>query len=75
MSHTAKIQSTSTQVIDEEVMDKMENNEATGFFDYKPDPEQLTDTEILEDEFLGTYEDLDVTEVLDEQFLFVPDDE
>jgi hypothetical protein len=50
----------------------MENNEATEIFEYKPECEQLTDAEILDDGFLDGYEDVGTTDVLDTQFSFVP---
>jgi len=72
MNHTAKIDPATTSVIDDDVMDEMENSEATEIFEYKPESEQLTDAEILGDGFLDGYEDLDATDVLDTQFSFVP---
>ena len=72
MNHTAKIDPAPNSAIDDDVMDEMENNEATEILDYKPESEQLTDAEILDDGFLDGYEDLDATDVLDTQFSFVP---
>jgi len=72
MSHTAKIDPAPSSAIDNDVMDEMENNEATEIFEYKPESEQLTDAEILDDGFLDEYEDLDMTDALDTQFSFVP---
>ena len=70
MNHTAKIDLTLSNAIDDDVMDEMENNEATGMFEYKPEPEHLTDTQILDETFLDEVEDFDATEILDEQFSF-----
>ena len=71
MNHTAKIDPALTTVIDDEVMDEMENNEATGMLEYKPGSERLTDAEILDDNFLDDYDDLDATDVLDDQLSFL----
>ncbi len=75
MNHTAKVLPATSQAMDDEVMEEMENNEATGMFEYKPDPEQLTDAEILDDDFLDGYEDLEATDDIDDQFSFVPEDD
>jgi hypothetical protein len=75
MNHTAKIDPAPSSAIEDDVMDEMENNEATEIFEYKPESEQLTDAEILDDGFLDGYEDLDATDVLDTQFSFVPGEE
>ena len=72
MNHTAKIDPAPISAIDDDVMDAMENNEATEIFEYKRESEQLTDAEILDDGLLDGYEDLDVTDMLDTQFSFVP---
>ena len=71
MNHTAKIDPTLNHALEDEVMDEMENNEATGLFEYKPGSTELSDAEILDEEFLDAYEDLDATDVLDDQFSFV----
>ena len=42
MKHTAKIDPALSSAIDDDVMDEMENNEATGMFEYKPESEHLT---------------------------------
>ena len=73
MKHTAKIDPALSSAIDDDVMDEMENNEATGMFEYKPESEHLTDAEIPDEEFLDEYEDLDAADVLDAQFSFAPD--
>ncbi|MFL2547403.1 MAG: hypothetical protein ACJ0SL_08615 [Candidatus Rariloculaceae bacterium] len=74
MNQTAKIDSTLNQPIDDEVMEEMENNEATKLFDYKPESEHLTDAEILDETFLDDYDDLETTDILDENFSFNPSD-
>ena len=74
MNHTAKSDSTLINPIDDEVMDEMENNEATGLFEYKPEADQPTDAEILDENFLDDYEDFDATDVLEENFAFNPAD-
>lgn len=74
MNHTAKNDSTLINPIDEEVMDEMENNEATGLFEYAPESDQRTDAEILDEDFLDEYEDFDATDVLDENFALNPAD-
>ena len=58
----------------DDVMDEMENNEATGMFEYAPEPEHLSDAEILDESFLDDYEDFDATDVLEDDFGFVADD-
>lgn len=75
MNHTAKIQPDPSYSMDDEVMEEMENNEATGLFEYKPDSEQLTDADILDETFLDEYEDFDATDVLEEDFGFVAGDD
>lgn len=75
MKHTAKLQSEPSYSMDDEVMEEMENNEATGLFDYVPSADQLTDAEILDETFLDDYEDFDATDVLDEEFGFLTDDD
>lgn len=75
MNDTAKIDSTLNSPIDDEVMDEMENNEATGLFEYQPESDQLTDAEILDDNFLEEYEDFGATDVLDEHFTVSPVDD
>ena len=75
MKHTAKIDPALSSSIEGDVMDEMENNEATGILEYIPESEHLTDAEILDEEFLDGYEDLDATDVLDAQFSFMPGDD
>jgi len=70
MNHTAKLDLAPSEALDNDVMEEMENNEATGIFDYKPDTVSLTDANIADDEFLDNYEDLDATDILDESLLF-----
>jgi len=70
MNHTAKIDTALIHAIDDDVMDEMENNEATGMFEYRPEAEELTDAEILDETFLDELEDFEATDVLDEQFSF-----
>ncbi len=61
--------------MDDEVMEEMENAEATGLFEYAPEAEDLTDADILDDTFLDDYEDFDATDVLDQEFNFLADDD
>ena len=61
--------------MDDEVMEEMENDEATGLFEYVPSADQLTETEILYETFLDDYEDFDATDILDEEFGFLTDDD
>ena len=75
MSNTAKLQPDPSYSMDDEVMDEMENNEATGMFEYMPDAELLADAEILDDSFLDDYDDFDATDVLEEEFGFLAGDE
>ena len=75
MKHTAKIDPALSSSIEGDVMDEMENNEATGILEYILEPEHLTDAEVLDEEFLDGYEDLDATDVLDAQFSFMPGDD
>lgn len=71
MSHTARIDPTPVDAIDDDVMNEMENVEATGVLEYKPDPERLTDTETSNDGFLDGYDDIDRQDDLDDEFSFV----
>ena len=75
MSNTAKLQPDPSYSMDDDVMEEMENNEATGMFEYTPDAELLSDAEILDDSFLDEYEDFDATDVLEEEFGFLAGDE
>ena len=70
MDHTAKLHPEPSYSMDDEVMEEMENNEATGLFEYKPDAEQLTDADILDDTFLDEFEDFDATDILEDDFGF-----
>ncbi len=71
MSHTARIDPTPVDAIDDDVMNEMENVEATGVLEYKPDPERLTDTKNSDDGFLDGYDDIDRQDDLDDEFSFV----
>ena len=75
MNHTAKVQPEPSYAMDDEVMEEMENNEATGLFEYAPEAEQLTDAEILDESFLDDFDDFDATDVLDEEFGFLSGDD
>lgn len=75
MNRSAKLQSESSYAMDDEVMEEMENAEATGLFEYAPEAEDLTDADILDDTFLDDYEDFDATDVLDQEFNFLADDD
>ena len=71
MNHTAKIEPASSDAMDDDVMTEMENIEATGVLEYKPDPTFLADSEALDDAFLEDYEDVDTEEVLEDELSFV----
>ena len=57
--------------MDDDVMNEMENIEATGVLEYKPDPNVLADSETLDDGFLDGYEDLDTEDSFDDELSFV----
>ena len=71
MSHTARIDPTPVDAIDDDVMNEMENVEATGVLEYKPYPERLTDTETSDDGFLDGYDEIDRQDDLDDELSFV----
>jgi hypothetical protein len=71
MSHTARIDPTPVDTIDDDVMNEMENVEATGVLEYKPDPERLIDAETSDDGFLDGYDDIDRQDDLDDELSFV----
>ncbi len=75
MNHTAKLQPEPSFSMDDEVMEEMENTEATGLFEYVPEADQPTDAEILDETFLDEYEDFDATDVLEDDFGFVSGDD
>ena len=71
MNHTAKIDPAPSDAMDDDVMTEMENIEATGVLEYRPDPKFLADSEALDDTFLEDYEDIDTEDVLDNKLSFV----
>lgn len=71
MNHTARIDPTPVDAIDDDVMNEMENIEATGVLEYKPDPNVLVDSETVDDGFLDGYEDLDTEDSRDDELSFV----
>ena len=71
MSHTAKIDPASSDAIDDDVLTEMENIEATGVLEYKPDPKFLAYSEALDDASLEDYEDADTEDVLEDELSFV----
>ena len=71
MNHTARIDPIPSDAIDDDVMNEMENIEATGVLEYKPDPDRLTDAETLDDGFLDGYDDIDTPDDLDDELSFV----
>ncbi len=71
MTHTAKVDPAPSDAMDDDVMNEMENMEATGVLEYKPDPNVLADSETLDDGFLDGYEDLDTEDSRDDELSFV----
>jgi hypothetical protein len=71
MNHTARIDPTPVDAIDDDVMNEMENIEATGVLEYKPDPNRLTDAKTSDDGFLDGYDDIDRQDDLDDELSFV----
>ncbi len=71
MNHTAKVDPSPSDAMDDDVMNEMENIEATGVLEYKPDPNVLADSETLDDGFLDGYEDLDTEDSCDDELSFV----
>ena len=71
MNHTAKIDPAPSDALNDDVMTEMENIEATGVLEYRPDRNLLADSEALDDEFLEDYEDLDTEDVLEDELSFV----
>ncbi len=71
MNHTAKVDPAPSDAMDDDVMNEMENIEATGVLEYKPDPNFLADSETLDDDFLDGYEDLDTEDSRDDELSFV----
>ncbi len=71
MNHTAKVDPSPSDAMDDDVMNEMENIEATGVLEYKPDPNVLADSETLDDGFLDGYEDLDTEDSFDDELSFV----
>ncbi len=71
MNHTAKVDPAPSDAMDDDVMNEMENMEATGVLEYKPDPNVLADSETLDDGFLDGYEDLDIEDSRDDELSFV----
>ncbi len=71
MNHTAKVDPAPSDAMDDDVMNEMENMEATGVLEYKPDPNVLVDSETLDDGFLDGYEDLDTEDSRDDELSFV----
>ncbi len=71
MNHTARIDSTSVDPMDDDVMNEMENIEATGVLEYKPDPNRLTDAESPDDGFLDGFDDIDTQDDFDDELSFV----
>ena len=71
MNHTAKTDPISSYATDDDAMNEVEHNEATGMLEFDSDPNYLTDTEILDDGFLDDYADLDTADEFDEQLSFV----
>ncbi len=71
MTHTAKVDPAPSDAMDDDVMNEMENIEATGVLEYKPDPNVLADSETLDDGFLDGYEDLDTEDSRDDELSFV----
>lgn len=75
MNHTAKIDPTPGYAMDDDVINEVEKNEAPGIFEYQSDPNCLTDTEILDDGILDSYDDLDAADVLDDQLSMIRTDD
>ncbi len=71
MTHTAKVDPAPSDAMDDDVINDMENMEATGVLEYKPDPNVLADSETLDDGFLDGYEDLDTEDSRDDELSFV----
>ena len=71
MRHTAKIDPAPSDAMDNDVMNEMENFEATGIFEHKPDPDYLADSDALDDEFLEGYEHVEAEDVFDDELSFV----
>ena len=71
MNHTAKSDPAPSDALNDDVMTEMENIEATGVLEYRPDTNLLADSEALDDEFLEDYEDLDTEDVLEDELSFV----
>lgn len=71
MNQTARINPTPVDTIDDDVMNEMENIEATGVLEYKPDAERLSDAETSDDGFLDGYDDIDRQDDLDDELSFV----
>ena len=71
MTHTAKVDPAPSDAMDDDVMNEMENIEATGVLEYKPDPNVLVDSESIDDGFLDGYEDLDTEDSRDDELSFV----
>ena len=71
MNHTAKVDPSPSDAMDDDVMNEMENIEATGVLEYKPDPNVLADSETLDDDFLDGYEDVDTEDSFDDELSFV----
>jgi hypothetical protein len=75
MNHTAKIDPTPGYAMDDDVINEVEKNESPGLFEYQSDPNCLTDTEILDDGILDSYDDLDAADVLDDQLSMIRADD
>ena len=71
MNHTAKIDPAPSDAMDDDVMTEMENIEATGVLEYRPNPNYVADPEALDDEFLDGYEDFDTEDDVDDELSFV----
>ena len=71
MTHTAKVDPAPSDAMDDDVMNEMENMEATGVLEYKPDPNVLADSETVDDDFLDGYKDLDAEDSSDDELSFV----
>ncbi len=71
MNHTAKIDPTPSDAMDDDVMSETENIEATGVLEYRRNPNYVADSEALDDEFLDGYEDFDTEDVFDDELSFV----
>jgi len=66
-----QLQTSITTEIDFE--EKPEGRVAEVYFEFEPETKQLTDAEILEDTFVDDYDEFTNTELLGEDFDFIPD--